>query len=275
MSKKRINNSDIKDIAIKPIQAENPVSEPASENVSENVSETAKAIEEVTIEKSQEIAKELLTKYVTISDVRKNAYGELIAKYGKSGTTTILASCKDYRKSQLDLHQRKAMSVLSYDSVLAREFEALKQSSDFGAIAKYAGKIYDNVDSFVAGCFTHVSEDGTPLHKVSRHGLESDGITITIVERFEEMNLKKGETAISVLRTCLKNLAKVANILTIKTNGKVLRNVVSSYFIAAYQPKEDFPSGKIVKGDKIQDYFYNPQIVNDWLTLSDFNRMVK
>lgn len=249
------------------------VENPTNEIASENVSETAKAIEEITIEKSREIAKELLEKYTTISDVRKNAYGDLIAKYGKSGTTTILASCKDYRKAQLDLHQEKALSVLSYDSVLAREFEALKQSTDFGAVAKYAGKIYDNVESFVAGCFTYVDENGTPLHKVSRYGFETDGTTTTIVERFEEMTLEKGETAISVLRTCLKNLAKVANILTIKQNGKVVKNVVSTSFIGAYQPKTDSTTGKILKGDKITDYFYNPQIVNDWLTLSAFNRM--
>ena len=279
MSKsKKMTNGDnevitIESTSIEIANVENPISESASENVSENVSETANVIEEMTVEKSREIAKELLTKYVTISNVRKNAYGDLIAKYGKSGTTSILASCKDYRQAQLDLHRDKAMGVLSYDSVLAREFEALKQSSDFGAIAKYAGKIYDNVNSFVAGCFTYVSESGAPLHKVSRCGFENDGTTTIIVERFEEMTLEKGETAISVLRTCLKNLAKVANILTIKTNGKVLKNIITTSFIGAYLPKTDSTTGKIVKGDKIADYFYNPQIVNDWLTLSVFNRL--
>ena len=272
MGKKKINDGNNDIIAIEPQSVEIAnVENPISENVSENVS----AIEEMTVEKSREIAKELLSKYVTISDIRKNAYGELIAKYGKSGTTTILASCKDYRKAQLDLHQDKALNVLSYDNVLTREFDALKQSADFGAIAKYAGKIYDNVQSFVAGTFTYVDENGTPLHKVSRCGFENDGTTTTIVERFEEMTLEKGETAISVLRTCLKNLAKVANILTIKTNGKVLKNVVTNSFIGAYMPKTDANTGKIVKGDQIANYFYNPQIVNDWLTLSAFNRMAK
>lgn len=293
---KKVNDIDNQVINVE-TQVENPTIENVSENVSETAAEvtevaeatevtevaevaeateateTATAIEEMTIDKSREIAKDLLTKYVTISDIRKYAYGKLIAKYGKSGTTTILASCKDYRKAQLDLHKDKAMGVLSYDSVLEREFEALKQSADFGVIAKYAGKIYDNVQSFVASCFTYVDENGMPLHKVSRCGYESDGTTLTIVERFEEMTLEKGETAISVLRTCLKNLAKVANILTIKTNGKVLKNVVANSFIGAYLPKTDSTTGKIVKGDKIVDYFYyNPQIVNDWLTLSAFNR---
>lgn len=270
---KKMTNGENEVVAVEPMQVESPTIVEAPAN--EIASETAKAIEEMTVEKSREIAKDLLNKYTTISDVRKNAYGELIAKYGKSGTTTILASCKDYRKAQLDLHQEKAMSVLSYDSVLEREFEALKQSLDFGVIAKYAGKIYDTVDAFVAGCFTYVSEEGAPLHKVSRYGSESDGTTTTIVERFEEMTLEKGETAIAVLRTCLKNLAKVANIITLKQNGKVVKNVIQKSFIAAYQPKTDANTGNIVKGDKIQDYFYNPQIVNDWTKLSDFNRIAK
>lgn len=205
----------------------------ASQSTKESTKDTKDTAKESAIydaQKVMELATKLLKDYKSVRGIKDNS-ATLIAKHGKDNYKSILQAAKGNRQLEIELLHTATVSVLSYDSVLEREFTALCKSSDFKKWAKVISETFATVSDFVAKCYPDVLQDGKPAKVVNFTNGK------TIYRAYVPLQYIDGAGACTILMKSLDNL-KTVNIKRVKsakdtdiTFNKVHNNGIA---VAAY-----------------------------------------